>query len=560
MGQTTALLMAGGLGTRMAASHPGRPKPLVEIAGKSLIEINLRRLFAAGVDDVRIALRHESTRIREHVLALKDLPLSRIEFLVEPEPLGTAGSLWWLREASATVLLTNADLLSAIDLSAMLEEHRRRGSDLTIATHDEHIRLKLGEVLVGPENAIYDYLEKPVKSYRISSGTYLLEPSVLALLERPEWLGFPALARKAITAKLRIFEHHHGEAWLDVNDAADLAQARELMARDPSAFGFPAGIDGEHGQGGGRWLGLDVGGTKILAALVDERAQVLRWKKIDSPRADGPAAVLAACAELAREVIDGEECAGVGVGFAGLVDHAQGKVLSSIILPGWNDYPLAHELEQLLGLPCTVDNDATTAAIGEFAALGAPAGLNLVVLTVGTGIGGALFVDGRLHRGATGTAGEFGNMTIDWQGEPCWCPNRGCLNTLASGTAIERHALAYAKEAGSPLAKLSEPRLEDVARAAAAGDRAAARAIDEGARALGAGLANIVNTLAPDRVSLCGGVVELGDAWLESVRAECARRAFAEPMKHVRIERALRGPQSGAVGAAWLAREGARHT
>lgn len=232
------LVMAGGQGTRMQPSDP-RPKPLVEVAGVALLEIALRRLVAHGVLDIRVALRHEAERIGAFLEALvPSLGGARVRVLLEDEPLGTIGAAYLLRDERATVLVTNGDLLSAIDLGELLANHRESQAHLTIATHDEHHRLKLGEVVAAADGRVIDYLEKPVKSWRISSGTYALEPDVLALIERPGWLGFPTLVRRALDARLCVREFHHDRPWLDVNDAHDLALAVEMVARDPAAFGF----------------------------------------------------------------------------------------------------------------------------------------------------------------------------------------------------------------------------------------------------------------------------------------------------------------------------------
>ena len=244
----SAVIMAGGQGSRMAVTQPSTPKPLVEVAGRSLLEFSLRHVLQAGVRDVHLVLRHEAQLVAARARALPGLPRHQLTIHVEAEPLGTVGSLFELRGIGRTLLVVNVDLLSAIDLGAMLASHRQRNPDLTIATHDQHERLKLGEVLVGPDGHVYDYLEKPVKTYRISSGTYLIEPSVLALLQRPEWLGFHTLARRVIQAGLRVVEWFHAEPWLDVNDADDLARAHEMIERDPAAFG----LDLLPGREGGR--------------------------------------------------------------------------------------------------------------------------------------------------------------------------------------------------------------------------------------------------------------------------------------------------------------------
>jgi NDP-sugar pyrophosphorylase family protein len=233
------LVLAGGQGTRMRSSRPAVPKPLVEVGGVPLLEFALRRLCAAGVREVYVALRHEADRIAEFLARLRpSLLLDRLETIREEQPLGTIGAAYFLRAERRTVLAVNADLISAIDLALLLRHHREREAHFTIATHDEHHRLKLGEVMVAGDGRVIDYLEKPVKSWRISSGTYALEHDVLQLIERPEWLAFPALARRALEADLRVREEYHTEPWIDVNDAADLERANELVAADPTAFGL----------------------------------------------------------------------------------------------------------------------------------------------------------------------------------------------------------------------------------------------------------------------------------------------------------------------------------
>lgn len=237
MTSPVGLIVAGGKGTRMARTHPGVPKPLVPVAGIPLIERCVLRLAASGVRDIHVALRHESDRIRAHLSSRAAHLGCRFTFVVEDDPLGTIGALFDLRSLRRTVIVMNGDLLSAIDVDALVSAHERRAADLTIATHFEHHRLRLGEVVTEEDGAVTAYREKPVKSYRISSGTYVVAPPVIDLLERREWLGFPTLVARAIDAGLRVFEHHHDAPWLDVNDAADLSEANRLVARDPSAFG-----------------------------------------------------------------------------------------------------------------------------------------------------------------------------------------------------------------------------------------------------------------------------------------------------------------------------------
>jgi NDP-mannose synthase len=236
--RTIALIMAGGSGTRMARTRPDVPKPLVRVCGIPIVEILIRQILQAGVRDVRLALRHGADRIIRHFSDGRVAPAGVVKFLVEERPLGTIGALAQLHEERKTILVANGDLLSGVPLAELFRGHRDRAADLTIATHTEYHRLRLGEVVVGAESRVLDYVEKPIKEYRISSGIYLIEPPVLDLMVEDEWLPFPDLARRAIDAGLRVLEHPHLELWIDVNDEADLATATEMVARDPVAFGL----------------------------------------------------------------------------------------------------------------------------------------------------------------------------------------------------------------------------------------------------------------------------------------------------------------------------------
>jgi glucokinase len=544
------LVMAGGEGRRLAGARPGVPKALVRVGGRTLLELTLARLSRGGIEEVYVSLGAHAETIRSALPRLVP-PGLRVTALVEEQPRGTIGALAELpmERDERLVLVTNVDLVTAADPAALLGAARAAGADLLVATREELHRLRFGEVLADGDGTLQAYVEKPTKSWRVGAGSLVVGPRARALLVRGQRQDAPQLVQRALQAGLRVCVHPDESPWVDVNDGADLHAAEELVRTHAGLFGTaPASR---------AWLGLDLGGTKLLGVLVDDDGQVLARARTPTAREEGPAAVLARCADLARELQDaGGPAAGAAAGFAGLVDPRAGRVLSSVILPGFADYPLAAALSGALGLPAWVDNDATLAGVGEFTALGEPRDATLVVLTVGTGIGGALFVGGRLHRGHGGTAGEFGHVTLDWHGEPCDCGSRGCLNTLASGTAIARRALSLAQ--ADPQAALhgrtGPLALQDVARAAEAGDASAARALHDGARALGAAVAAAVNLLDPDRVSLCGGVVELGDSWLSQVRAEAETRALREPMKRVVLARAVHGSESGALGAARLAR------
>ncbi len=307
--------------------------------------------------------------------------------------------------------------------------------------------------------------------------------------------------------------------------------------------------------------GLDLGGTKLRGVLLDGDGEVRADATVPTGGDDGPDAICARAAALVERLEDeaGARAAAAGVGFAGLVDVDRGVVRSSVILPGWDGFPVVERLVARLGRPVCLENDATAAGVGEVDAWtrrrpGAPPDLALV--TVGTGIGAALFPGGRLHRGASGLAGELGHVGVDPDGETCVCGRRGCLHTTASGTALTARAARLAEEHPdwTPAGPGRAPDLASVGRAAAAGDARARAFVEEGGRALGAGLADLVQLFAPSRIALCGGVTRLGEPWLAAVRDEVRRLVFAESWEGLDLGLALHGGASGAVGAACLAR------
>jgi glucokinase len=285
-----------------------------------------------------------------------------------------------------------------------------------------------------------------------------------------------------------------------------------------------------------RALGVDLGGTKLLTCLVEQDGRIVGRTIRPTGRATGPTEacriILDAASEL-REAFGLFDA--VGIGFPGVVDFRRGLVRSSVMLDGWRDVPLAQWLAPALGVPCTVDNDVNAAAVAELRERDAETPDSMLFVAVGTGIGGAITLGNRLWRGHTGVAGEIGNVTIDRHGRMCWCGRRGCLNTSASGAAIEREldsALSLAE-----LVERGDPRLNPV--------------LDEAARALGIGLANAMNLLNPGLLVLGGGVAQLGTAWLETV-ARTARAEAFEEAGQCRFELARAGYDAGAVGAALL--------
>lgn len=233
--RATALVLAGGRGSRMAAADPELPKPLAKVGGIALLEWALRSCAAAGIPDVRVALCHRAAELASFVRSLAP-PLCAARSVIEVEPLGTIGALGLLGDVSGTVVALNADNLSAIPLDRLLAEHRRTSAHLTIATHEERLDLRLGQIVATPDGLVREYREKPSVPFRISSGLYAIEPAARALVLPGEALGFDQLARRALDAGLEVREWRHDFPWADVNDRAALASAEALLASARGRF------------------------------------------------------------------------------------------------------------------------------------------------------------------------------------------------------------------------------------------------------------------------------------------------------------------------------------
>lgn len=262
-------------------------------------------------------------------------------------------------------------------------------------------------------------------------------------------------------------------------------------------------------------LGIDLGGTKLLGHTFDDDGSVVQRWRYPTGRDFGPSELLS-CVDAMLSSSD-RSVAAIGIGFPGLVDFDRGLVRSTVMLDGWREMALADELEKRTGLPTVVDNDVNMAAAAEHDARGG-ACATMIFVAIGTGIGGAIVIGGRLYRGATGVAGEVGNTSIDRHGARCRCGRRGCLNTTSSGTAIE-----------------------------------GGQSPDEAAHCLGFGLANAVQLLNPELVVLGGGVAERGPTFLRRVAETMHDEVF--PEARCRVERSVVGYDAAVVGAGLLARE-----
>ena len=325
-----------------------------------------------------------------------------------------------------------------------------------------------------------------------------------------------------------------------------------LAARSPrSAFPNPARR--------GLSVGVDIGGTKVAAGVVDVRGTILAEARRPTPGQD-PRAVEAVIGELVRELSQDYRIRSVGIGAAGWMDPTNSTVLFSPHL-AWRNEPLRRNLEKLLRRRVTVINDADAAAWAEWR-FGAGRGESrLVCVTLGTGIGGAMIIGGRLERGRYGVAGEFGHQIIQPQGHRCECGNRGCWEQYASGNALGREARELAA-ARSPVAQalISAAGGEGitgalVTRLAMDGDPASRELVDDVGQWLGLGLANLAAALDPGTFVIGGGLSAAGDLLLEPARHAFGRNLTGRGFRPAaRIERAALGPEAGLIGAADMSR------
>ena len=315
---------------------------------------------------------------------------------------------------------------------------------------------------------------------------------------------------------------------------------------------------------GRRVIGIDTGGTKFLGGVVDEELNVHhRVNRIvrGVPR-DQLLDILVDAVQEARDAAPDVDA--VGFGLPSLVDQGRGTSVSSVHLP-LEDVAFREVMTERLGLPVYLDNDANLAILAEHRFGAARYTSHAVLLTLGTGIGSGLVLDGRVYRGAIGTGAELGHMVVDYDGPLCNgnCPNRGCLEAVVSGTAIGRHGEEAAERV--PDSALGRARTEGreitgmlVTELAQDGDPTAMQVLDRAGRLLGVGAANIVNIFNPEVLVIGGGAVRAGELLLQPAREEMASRALRPNRDMVRIVPAHFGPEAGMLGGAVLALSGGR--
>lgn len=314
-------------------------------------------------------------------------------------------------------------------------------------------------------------------------------------------------------------------------------------------------------------IGVDMGGTKILAAVVNAEGRILADAKIPT-KADKRATVvidrIASCIQKAMDKsrVDPRSIQAVGIGAPGPLDPGTGVVIFAPNL-GWKDVPLKAELETRTGIHTFVDNDVNVGTLGEHTFGAGQNVQNLVGIFVGTGIGGGIIMQGELFHGASKTAGEIGHIIVKAGGPRCGCGTRGCLEALASRTAMTKQFQKAILKKGkkSILSELTGGdlgliRSGTLAKAIQRKDKLTLKVLKRATKYLGVGIGSIVNFLNPEMIVLGGGVVEaLDDTFLDNIRAAVEKYALPNTLNGVQIVRAKLGDDAGILGAAALARQ-----
>jgi len=306
-------------------------------------------------------------------------------------------------------------------------------------------------------------------------------------------------------------------------------------------------------------IGIDIGGTKILGAVVSDAGEVVRELRVPSPAAD-PDLMVESVANLIADLARDQEISAIGVAAAGFMDKERETILYAPNLR-WRNERLRTRLIEKVGKDLIIENDANAAGWAEFRFGAAKSQQSMVMLTLGTGVGGAIVNDGVLMTGGFGIAGELGHITVVDDGEPCGCGRRGCLEQYASGSALLRQARLLA-DSGAPegavLAELKASAGElsghEVNQAVLQGDPGTLGLVEQAAKRMGQGMASMVAVLDPEVFVIGGGLSELGDIILEPIRREFEAQLPARGFRPVAaVEIATFTNQAGVIGAADLA-------
>jgi glucokinase len=316
-----------------------------------------------------------------------------------------------------------------------------------------------------------------------------------------------------------------------------------------------------------KYIGCDLGGTNLRAAIVDvEDGSIVHQMNMPTQARDGHEALMKRMAGLFLQIIEWaglkkDAIGGIGIGVPGVLDLEKGETLFLPNLPGtWPHVPLAKTIADLTGLPTVLLNDVRSITNGEWH-FGAGRGVDTVaVFAVGTGIGGGLVINGKLHLGIGGTGGELGHMTVDYRGPTCGCGNKGCLEAFASGPAIAAMGMkAVTQGLTTRIGEMCEYDLnritpELIAQAARAGDQIAMEIYERAGFYLGIAAANVCVAVGPRRIIIGGGVAQVGDLLLDPIRRTLRERVTVIPIEQVEVLQSQLGDNAGVVGVAcWAA-------
>lgn len=311
--------------------------------------------------------------------------------------------------------------------------------------------------------------------------------------------------------------------------------------------------------------GLQIGAIDFDLGIADFSGRLLSKQTVPAAVKDGPISILGRACSTLEEMLsasgrNADQVLGIGIGVPGPVDFSAGMVVSPPIMPGWDQFPIGDTVQQWFpSASVAIDNDVNVMALGEVS-LGAARGVrNLISVKIGTGIGAGIICEGRIYRGSNGCAGDIGHICVDKDGPVCSCGNRGCLEKIAAGPGLAERALAGARQGMSPLLLDRYERNggvlrgEDVGAAAAEGDAFAIEVIRESGRLVGEVLASLVNFYNPEMITIGGGVSQLGDLLLSSIRQAVFSRSLPLATRNLQIVFSGIGAEAGVRGAIKLA-------
>ena len=315
---------------------------------------------------------------------------------------------------------------------------------------------------------------------------------------------------------------------------------------------------------------IDLGGTKITSAILTNNSIMAKDYRLTLAH-DGVSQVISriimSIDKLLKETdLNISQLESICIASAGIIDMAKGIVTVSPNLPGWHNIPLSSQIWEHFRVETYLINDASAAALGEYTFGAGKNNKNVIYITVGTGIGGGIIINGDLYLGSSGSAGEIGHMSIREDGPLCYCGNRGCLETLASGTAIARETIKLIKEGRkTTLNKMVDNKIQsitakEVSKAAQEGDALAKKVVYKAANYLGIGIASVINIFNPDIIIIGGSVSKMGGLLFEPVKQQVFKQAFRLPAQIADIKPSKLGDDVSLIGAALFAQSRYRKT